>query len=114
MPRHKGKVESGVNYVQENGLKGHRFRSPEGENEHLARWEATVADTRIHGTIRKQVGKLFEEVERGVLRPLPLERFPFFQEGQRIIHRDGHVEVAKARLVGHRHPADARVLLRLD
>ena len=96
MPRHKGKVESGVNYVQENGLKGHRFTSLEGENEHLARWEATVADTRIHGTIRKQVGKLFEDVERGALQPLPLERFPFFQEGQRIVHRDGHVEVAKA------------------
>jgi transposase len=96
MPRHKGKVESGVDYVQENGLKGHRFNSLEGENEHLVRWEATVADTRIHGTIRKQVGKLFEEVERGSLQPLPLERFPFFHEGQRIVHRDGHVEVAKA------------------
>ena len=96
MPRHKGKIESGVDYVQENGLKGHRFTSLEGENGHLAQWETTVADTRIHGTIRKQVGKLFEEVERGALQPLPLERFPFFHEGQRIVHRDGHVEVAKA------------------
>jgi transposase len=95
-PRHKGKVESGVDYVQENGLKGHRFGSLEKENEHLFHWEATVADTRIHGTIRKQVGKLFSEVERGVLRPLPAERFPFFHEGQRIVHRDGHVEIAKA------------------
>jgi transposase len=96
MPRHKGKVESGVDYVQENGLKGHRFTSLEKENDHLVEWERTVADTRIHGTIRKQVGKLFEEVERGALQPLPLERFPFFHEGQRIVHRDGHVEVAKA------------------
>ena len=95
-PRHKGKVESGVDYVQENGLKGHRFTSLETENEHLAHWEAGVADTRIHGTIRKQVGKLFEEVERGALQPLPVERFPFFQEGKRVVHRDGHVEVAKS------------------
>ena len=28
-----------------------------------------------------QVGKLFEEVERPALRPLPPERFPFFEEG---------------------------------
>ena len=35
MPRHKGKIESGVNYVQENGLRGHRFTSLEKENEHL-------------------------------------------------------------------------------
>ena len=55
-----------------------------------------MADTRLHGTIRKQVGKLFQEVERGALQPLPVERFPFFHEGQRIVHRDGHVEVAKA------------------
>ena len=95
-PRHKGKIESGVNYVQENGLKGHGFTSLEEENEHLLHWETTVADTRIHGTIRKQVGKLFQEVERAALQPLPMERFPFFQEGKRIVHRDGHVEVAKA------------------
>ncbi|HEY9174552.1 MAG TPA: IS21 family transposase [Verrucomicrobiae bacterium] len=95
-PRHKGKIESGVGYVQDNGLKGHRFTSLEEENHHLAEWEAGVADTRIHGTIRKQVGKLFGEVERRALQPLPLERFPFFHEKQRIVHRDGHVEVAKA------------------
>jgi transposase len=95
-PRHKGKIESGVGYVQDNGLKAHRFTSLERENNHLAQWEASVADTRIHGTIRKQVGKLFTEVERGALQRLPLERFPFFHEKQRIVHRDGHVEVAKA------------------
>jgi transposase len=95
-PRHKGKIESGVGYVQDNGLKAHRFSSLEGENEHLAQWELAVADTRIHGTIRKQVGKLFGEVERGAMQPLPLERFPFFHEKQRIVHRDGHVEIAKA------------------
>lgn len=95
-PRHKGKIESGVNYVQENGLKGHSFTSLEKENEHLLDWETTVADTRLHGTIRKQVGKLFQEVERSALQPLPVERFPFFHEGERIVHRDGHVEVAKS------------------
>jgi transposase len=95
-PRHKGKIESGVNYVQENGLRGHGFTSLEKENEHLLHWEATVADTRLHGTIRKQVGKLFQEAERRALQPLPVERFPFFHEGKRIVHRDGHVEVAKA------------------
>ncbi|MEI8373786.1 MAG: IS21 family transposase [Planctomycetota bacterium] len=94
--RHKGKIESGVNYVQENGLKGHGFTSLEKENEHLLDWETTVADTRIHGTIHKQVGKLFQEVERSTLQRLPVERFPFFHEGKRIVHRDGHVEVAKS------------------
>jgi transposase len=95
-PRHKGKIESGVGYVKGNALKGHVFHSLEEENRHLLDWEATVADQRIHGTIRQQVGKLFAEVERPALRPLPLARFPFFHESERKVHRDGHVEVDKA------------------
>jgi transposase len=95
-PRHKGKVERGVDYVQENALKGRCFDSLEKENDFLRHWEQTVADTRVHGTIRQQVGKLFSAVERHALLPLPAERFPFFHEGQRTVHRDGHVEVDKA------------------
>ena len=96
MPRHKGKIEAGIGYVKDNALKGHTFTSLQEQNRHLLTWETTVADVRIHGTIRKQVGKFFEEVERPALRPLPVEHFPCFEEGQRIVHRDGHVEVAKA------------------
>ena len=73
-PRHKGKVESGVNFVQSNGLKGHSFTSLPKENQHIWHWELTVADTRIHGTTRKQVGKLFTEVEKPALLPLPASR----------------------------------------
>jgi transposase len=95
-PRHKGKIESGVNYVQDNGLKNHFFDSLQEHNDHLLDWEANTADQRIHGTTRKQVGKLFEEVERAALLPLPAERFPFFHEGRRVVHRDGYVEVDKS------------------
>jgi len=58
-PRHKGKVERGVGYAQDNGLKGHTFDSLEAENRHLLCWEENIADTRIHGTTKKQVGKVF-------------------------------------------------------
>lgn len=95
-PRHKGKVERGIGYVQDNALKGRTFGSLAAENQHLLQWEATVADTRLHGTTRRQVGKVFREVERPALLPLPAGRFPSFREAQRTVHRDGHVEVAKA------------------
>lgn len=95
-PRHKGKVERGVDYVQENALKGKAFKSLTEQNDHLLHWETTVADTRIHGTTRKQVLQLFREVERPALQTLPLERFPCFQEGQRKVSRDGHVSVDKS------------------
>jgi transposase len=93
MPRHKGKVEAGVKYVQNNALKARRFESLEAQNDFLLNWETTIADTRIHGTTQQQVAKLFEEVERSTLGPLQIERFPFFHEAKRRVHRDGHVEV---------------------
>ena len=95
-PRHKGKVERGIGYVQDNALKGRTFGSIQEENRHLQQWEATIADTRIHGTTRRQVGKMFQEADKPALLPLPAGRFPFFHEGQRRVNRDGHVEVAKA------------------
>lgn len=55
-----------------------------------------VADTRIHGTLKCQVGTLFESVERAALQPLPRERFPFYHEARRVVSRDGHIEVAKS------------------
>jgi transposase len=96
MPRHKGKIERGVDYVQENALKGRMFASLHDQNEHLLRWEAETADTRVHGTTRQLVGQRFVEIEKPALLPLPIERFANFHEAQRRVHRDGHVEVAKA------------------
>lgn len=95
-PRHKGKVEAGVKYAQNNAIKGRSFASLAEQNLHLAQWERTVADTRIHGTIRQQVGKLFETVEKARLLPLPTSLFPVFEEAQRSVHRDGHIEFRRA------------------
>jgi transposase len=95
-PRHKGKVERGIDYVQENALKGRTFTSLEEQNHFLLGWEQTVADTRLHGTTRRQVGAHFSAVERAALQPLPAERFPCFHEARWVVHRDGHVEVERA------------------
>ena len=78
MPRHKGKIEAGVKYVQNNPLKGRQFDSLSAQNLFLAEWERAVADTRIHGTTRRQVGKIFLEVEKSRLLPLPASLFPAF------------------------------------
>lgn len=96
MPRHKGKIEKGIEYVKGNALKGRKFSSLQEQNKHLFNWETRIADTRIHGTTRKQVGKLFREEEKHNLLRLPSGRFPSFQEAKRSVHRDGHIEVEKA------------------
>ena len=94
-PEHKGKIEAGVKYAQNNALKARRFGSLAEQNLFLSEWERRVADTRIHGTVRQQVGALFA-VERPALSPLPDALFPSFTEARRKVHRDGHVEFAKA------------------
>ena len=89
-------MERGIAYVKGNGLAGHRFDDLAQQNQHLQEWENGVADTRIHGTTRQQVIKVFEAAERPALLPLPSERFPFFHESLRTVQRDGHVAVAQA------------------
>jgi transposase len=96
MPRHKGKVEAGVKYAQSNAVKGRSFESLAAQNLFLSDWEKNVADTRIHGTTRQQVSKLFEQAERAALQPLPAGLFPVFEEALRTVHRDGYVEFKRA------------------
>jgi transposase len=96
MPRHKGKIEAGVKFAQNNALKGRSFESLSAQNLFLSEWESGVADTRIHGTTRQQVGKVFQEVERAQLLPLPAGLFPVFEEAPRTVHRDGYIELQRA------------------
>jgi transposase len=96
MPRHKGKVEAGVKYVQNNAVKGRSFASLGAQNLFLAQWEKNTADKRIHGTTRRQVDTYFAEIERPALRALPASIFPSFEEALRTVHRDGYVEFKRA------------------
>lgn len=95
-PQEQGVVERGGAYLKDNALKGRRFDSLEELDAFLKRWNRTVARLRIHGTTRKQVYAHFLEVEKPALRPLPTERFSFFQVGTRHVHPDGYVEVDRA------------------
>ena len=93
-PRHKGKIERGIGYVKGNALKGHTFTSLEAQNRHLELWERSVADTRIHGTTKQQVGKVFAEVERPALgaaarRSLPVVPRSSTHRQPRWAHRSG-------------------------
>jgi transposase len=94
-PDRKGKVESAVGHVQRTPLKGKRFESLEEAQAYLDRWETNCADTRIHGTTKRQVAAMFAE-EKPALLPLPLEPFRYYQHGQRVVHLDGCVEVEAA------------------
>ena len=95
-PEHKGKVESGIKYVQNNALQGKRFESLDEQNAFLRHWNRTWATTRIHGTTKRQVGQMFKE-EQPQLQPLPSKPFLFFSVGTRKVNSgDSHIEVKGA------------------
>jgi len=94
-PDRKGKVESGVGHTQKTPLRGLRFETIEAAQAYLDQWETRWADTRIHGTTKRQVSAMFGE-ERPHLQPLPLEPFRYYRFGTRSVHLDGCVEVEAA------------------
>jgi transposase len=94
-PDRKGKVESGIGHTQRTPLQGLRFETIEAAQAYLDRWDEHWADTRIHGTTKRQVAAMFAE-ERPTLRPLPLEPFRYYHFGDRTVHLDGCIEVEAA------------------
>jgi hypothetical protein len=94
-PDRKGKVESGVGHAQKTPLKGQRFESMPEAQAYLDHWEECWADTRIHGTTKRQVAAMFAE-EKPALQTLPIEPFRYYQYGERAVHLDGCVEVEAA------------------
>jgi hypothetical protein len=94
-PDRKGKVESGVAHAQKTPLKGKRFESLQEAQAYLDQWESCWADTRIHGTTKRQVSAMFAEEKRFLL-PLPIEPFRYYLYGERVVHLDGCVEVEAA------------------
>jgi transposase len=93
-PDRKGKVESGVRHAQQK-VGGMRFESLEQAQTYLDRWERRWADTRIHGTTKRQVAEMYAE-ERPHLLALPIEPFRYYQHGERTVHLDGAVEIEAA------------------
>jgi hypothetical protein len=91
-PDRKGKVESGIGHTQATALKGLRFETLEEAQAHLDHWDARWADTRIHGTTKRQVAQMFAE-EKPHLLPLPVEPFRYYRYGKRTVHLDGHVDI---------------------
>jgi len=91
-PNRKGKVESAIGHTQRTPLKGRRFESLADAQAHLDQWEERWADTRIHGTTKRQVAAMFSD-EKPHLKTLPSEPFRYFEYGTRTVHLDGCVEV---------------------
>ena len=70
----KGKVERPISYVRSSFFYGREFVSDDDLNARARRWLATVANVRVHGTLKQRPVVRFED-ERG--RLLPLAQRPY-------------------------------------
>lgn len=104
-PEHKGKVESGVHFVQRNFIAGREECDLHQGNRDLLAWCAEVAQ-RSHGTTKKKPCEQFEAVEKAALKPLPQKPYDLAVYKKVKHHRDCHVNFDNAyysapfRLVG--------------
>jgi transposase len=92
-PRHKGKVESGVHYLQRNFMAGQQFVDIDQANARLREWLRDEAGTRCHGTTHQAPLKLFAEYEQAALLPLPATPFVLCDVRQVKVHPDCHVVI---------------------
>ena len=93
-PRHKGKVENGVHYVQRNFMAGQEFADILCANRYLKNWIQNVAGVRDHGTTHQAPLRLFKEFEQAALKQLPTEPFSLCEIRTAKVHSDCHVVVS--------------------
>ncbi len=92
-PQQKGKVESGVHYVQRNFWAGQEFLGLEDANRRGGRWVREVAGVRDHGTTHAAPLARFHRDEVAALLPLRSEPFSLLSVRTARVHRDCHVTV---------------------
>lgn len=63
-PESKGKVESGVKYVKQNGLYSENFADWKSLETYMADWLDTIANKRVHGTTGQQPWTHYEHEEK--------------------------------------------------
>jgi len=95
-PRHKGKVENGVHYVQRNFMAGREFLDIGTANRHLRTWVQKRAGMREHGTTHQAPLYLFTEYEQAALLPLPEAPFTLREVRPVKAHPDCHVRIDKS------------------
>ena len=94
-PRDKPKVVRAVQYVRGNFWAGESFVDLEQAQAAAVAWCSTVAGLRVHGSTATRPAEVFAQVESGSLLSVSASyHVPTFTRVK--VHRDFHVEVARA------------------
>ena len=95
-PKDKPRVERQVPYVRRRFFAGEEFVDLPDAQRHVEQWCRDGAGLRVHGTTRTRPLEAFIANEQGLLLPAPPLPYdvPIFSSPK--VHRDRHVEVARA------------------
>ncbi len=119
-PKDKPKVERAVPFARGSFFAGERFIDLPDAQRRAEQWCRVRAGLRVHGTTQQRPAEVFadEELARLLLAPTEAYDLPLYSKPK--VHRDHHVEVAKAlysvpgTLIGSRLDARAdRALVRI-
>lgn len=95
-PQDKPRVERTVTYVRDSFFAGEDFQDLADAQRRAEVWCRIKAGMRIHGTIRARPAEVFAVEEAHVLLPVPIERYDTPRWTVAKVHRDHHIQVAKA------------------
>lgn len=95
-PQDKPRVERTLTYVRDSFFAGEEFHDLADAQRRAEVWCRIKAGLRIHGTIRARPAEVFALEEAGVLLPAPDEVYDTPRWTTAKVHRDHHIQVAKA------------------
>jgi transposase len=95
-PQDKPRVERVVPYVRSSFFAGERFVDRDDAQRRAELWCRDKAGLRIHGTTQCRPAELFALEEAARLLPAPTTRYDVPLYATPKVHRDHHIEVAKA------------------
>jgi hypothetical protein len=107
-PKDKPRVERNVPFVRRSMFAGESFVDLVDAQRHAIEWCLTRAGLRVHGTTQARPAEVFAAEEQPSLLPAPSEPYDLPIYATAKVHRDHHIEVAKAlysvpgRLIGSR------------
>lgn len=90
-PQQKGKVESGIGYMEGNFWAGRTFTDEHDCERQLTHWMNTIANKRVHGTTKRIPAEVFSSEEKQAVLVLPQEPFIFFDSVMRLVKPNCHV-----------------------
>jgi len=113
-PQDKPRVERAVAFVQGSFFAGETFVDLADAQRRAEQWCLGRAGMRVHGTTQRRPVEVFKLEEQPLLMPVPVEVYDVPIYGRPKVHRDHHVEVAKALYSVPGNLIGARVEARAD